>query len=112
MLRKRNVGFKAAAVLLESIRKYQFNWSAWMELASLVQNKKMFMDLQTLLNRELDGSVMKDFFLAKLCIDLHQPITSFKAIMEPLTNYFPNSAYITSQWAVLFYDAMGMTTFL
>lgn len=107
VLRKRNVGFQAAAVLLESIRKYQFNWSAWMELAALVQNKKMFVDLQALLNRDMDASIIKDFFLAKLCIELHQPSTLFKDIMGPLTAHFPKSAYITSQWAVLFYDTMG-----
>lgn len=107
VLRKRNAGFKAAAVLLESIRKYQYNWSAWMELASLVQNSKMFMDLQILVNREFEGSVIKDFFLAKLCIDLHQPSSIFAAIMEPLTTCFPNSAYVKSQWAILYYDTMG-----
>lgn len=107
ILRKRDAGFQAAAVLLESIRKYQHNWSAWMELATLVQNKKMFVDLSALLNRELDSSVIKDFFLAKLCIELHQPVSMFKDIMDPLTAYFSKSAYITSQWAVLFYDTMG-----
>ncbi|KAI8094223.1 anaphase-promoting complex subunit Apc8 [Thamnidium elegans] len=106
VLKKRNVQFKAAAVLLESIKKYQFNWSAWVELSTLVHNKKMLLDLQTLLNRELDGSIIKDFFLAKLCIDLHQPVNIFRDIMEPLTVYFPKSAYITAQWAVLFYENM------
>lgn len=107
MLRKRNAGFKAAAVLLESIHKFQYNWSAWMELALLVQNNKMFMDLQVLVNREFEGSAIKDFFLAKLCIDLHQPKPVFAAIMEPLTACFPHSAYVKSQWAVLYYDTMG-----
>ncbi|KAI8636467.1 anaphase promoting complex subunit 8, partial [Parasitella parasitica] len=106
VLRKRNAGFKAAAVLLESIRKYQHNWSAWMELGLLVQNSKMFMDLQVLVNKEFEGSVFKDFFLAKLCIDLHQPSSIFATIMEPLTTCFPHSAYVKSQWAILYYDTM------
>lgn len=98
---------KASIVLLESIRKYQYNWSAWMELALLVKTKKQFRDIQTLLNRNMENSIIKDFFLAKLCIDLHQPMSLFKEIMEPLTSYFPKSAYVLSQWAVLFYENMG-----
>lgn len=78
-----------------------------MELALLVQNSKMFMDLQALVNKEFEGSVIKDFFLAKLCIDLHQPSSVFGALMEPLTACFPNSAYVKSQWAILYYDTMG-----
>lgn len=107
VLRKRNSGFMAIAVLLESIRKYQYNWSAWMELAALVEDYKKFTDLQTLLNREFEGSIMKNFFLAKVCVDLQNPADLFKVIMEPLTSFFPNSSYIKSQWAILFYNTMG-----
>lgn len=107
VLRKRSNDVKASIVLLESIRKYQYNWSAWMELALLVKTKKQFRDIQTLLNRNMENSIIKDFFLAKLCIDLHQPMSLFKEIMEPLTSYFPKSAYVLSQWAVIFYENMG-----
>ncbi|RCH78327.1 anaphase-promoting complex component apc8, partial [Rhizopus stolonifer] len=91
ILNRRRIPDQAAKVLLQSIRKYQYNWSAWVELGSLVKNTKMFLDLQTVLNREFKGSVMKDFFLAKLCIDVYQPGSTFKAIMEPLTDYFPKN---------------------
>lgn len=107
VLKKRQLAFRAAAILLESIRKYQYNWSAWVELATLVQTKKMFMDLRALLNREFETSVMKEFFLAKLCIDLNQPGNFFKDIMDPLDQYFSRSAYVLSQWATFYYDSMG-----
>jgi anaphase-promoting complex subunit 8 len=107
VLKRRRETFKAAAVLLESVRKYQYNWSAWMELASLVQNKKMFLDLRTLLNREFESSLVKEFFLAKVCIDLQGQGTIFRDIMDSLDDYFPKSAYILSQWATFYYDAMG-----
>ncbi|ORE10336.1 TPR-like protein, partial [Rhizopus microsporus var. microsporus] len=106
VLKKRQLAFRAAAILLESIRKYQYNWSAWVELATLVQTKKMFMDLRALLNREFETSVMKEFFLAKLCIDLNQPGNFFKDIMDPLDQYFSRSAYVLSQWATFYYDSM------
>lgn len=107
VLRKRDNNVKATIVLLESIRKYEFNWSAWMELALLVKTQKQFNDIRGLLNLNMSTSVIKQFFLAKLCVDLHQPISIFKEIMDPLTEYFPNSPYITSQWAVMFYENMG-----
>ena len=72
-----------------------------------MKDTKMFLDLQHLLNQEFKHNVMKDFFLAKLSIDLHQPRSTFKALMEPLTDYFPKSAYVLSQWAVFFYDTQS-----
>lgn len=99
---------KASIVLLESIRKYEYNWSAWAELAMLVKTQKQFDDIRALLNRCMGTSIIKEFFLAKLCIDLHQPTSLFREIMGPLTEYFPNSPYVTSQWAKMFYENMGM----
>jgi anaphase-promoting complex subunit 8 len=41
VLRKRGDNQLAGAILLESIKKYEYNWSTWMEMGCLVQNKKM-----------------------------------------------------------------------
>ncbi|KAI7905498.1 anaphase promoting complex subunit 8 [Cokeromyces recurvatus] len=106
VLKRRKSSLKAATVLLKSIQAYEFNWSAWMELASLIENRKMFIDIQNLLNRNFRGSIMKNLFFTKLCIDLYQPIELFRTFMSPLHRYFPNSAYILSQCAILFYDNM------
>lgn len=107
VLRKRDNNVKASIILLESIRKYEYNWSAWAELALLVKTQKQFDDIRALLNRCMGTSIIKEFFLAKLCIDLHQPTSLFREIMTPLTEYFPNSPYVTSQWATMFYENMG-----
>lgn len=40
VLRKSGSSTEAAAVLLESVKKYEYNWSAWMELSTLVITKK------------------------------------------------------------------------
>ncbi|KAI9483556.1 MAG: hypothetical protein EXX96DRAFT_536877 [Benjaminiella poitrasii] len=106
VLKKRKSNLKAATVLLKSIQAYEYNWSAWLELASLIENKKMFSDIQTLLDRIMRGSIMKRLFLAKLCIHLYQPSEIFQGIMIPLLCHFPSSAYILSQFALLFYDKM------
>ncbi|KAI8371174.1 anaphase promoting complex subunit 8 [Choanephora cucurbitarum] len=107
VLNRRKVPEQAARILFQSLQKYPYNWSAWLELGTLVKDTKMFLDLQHLLNQEFKHNVMKDFFLAKLSIDLHQPRSTFKALMEPLTDYFPKSAYVLSQWAVFFYDTQN-----
>ncbi|KAI8365140.1 anaphase promoting complex subunit 8 [Blakeslea trispora] len=105
VLNRRKVPDQAARVLLQSVQKYPYNWSAWLELGSLVKNTKMFLDLQSILNREFKNNIMKDFFLAKLCTNIYQPGSTFEELMDPLTTYFPKSAYVLSQWAVYFYDA-------
>lgn len=107
ILRKRDSNVKAAIVLLDSIKKYEYNWSVWMELACIIKTQKQFDDIQSLLNQHMGSSIMKELFLAKLCIDLHQPTSLFKEIMDPLTVYFPNSPHIKSQWATMFYENMG-----
>lgn len=40
VLRKRGEEEEAARVLLDSVKAYEFNWSAWMELGQIVKTKK------------------------------------------------------------------------
>ncbi|KAL0096862.1 anaphase promoting complex subunit 8 [Phycomyces blakesleeanus] len=105
VLRKRKEYFKAAKVLLRSIHEYEYNWSAWMELCMIVQDETMFEDIKQLLNSDMPDSIMKDFFLAKVSLRLHLPKHHFDEAIKPLTEYFSNSAYITTQHATAFYEA-------
>jgi len=41
VLRKRKANQKATEVLLESVKEYPYFWSAWMELATMVDTRKM-----------------------------------------------------------------------
>ncbi|KAI8099705.1 putative cell division cycle [Halteromyces radiatus] len=106
ILRKRGDNQLAASVLLQSLKKYECNWSAWMELGTLVLNKKMFYDLQKLLDAKMTGSLIKNLFLARLALELHLPHQFYSDIMTPLTAIFPDSTYIKAQWAISFYDTM------
>jgi hypothetical protein len=47
VLKRRNALQQAATALLKSLSKYQFNWSAWMELATLVYDTAMVKDENT-----------------------------------------------------------------
>ncbi|CAM0141444.1 unnamed protein product [Umbelopsis sp. WA50703] len=104
VLRKRKANQKATEVLLQSVREYPYFWSAWMELATMVDTRKMFQDLQMVLDQTLPKHIMKDLFLAHMALQLHQPAELFRSLMEPISSLFPHSTYIKSQWATLRYD--------
>ena len=40
LLRKKELNDQATTILLSSLKKYEYNWSAWMELGALVTSKK------------------------------------------------------------------------
>ncbi|RCH80254.1 Anaphase-promoting complex subunit 23, partial [Rhizopus stolonifer] len=105
-LGKRKELSSAAEILIKSLHKYEYNWSVWMELGTLVQNKHAFIDIKRRLDEEFETSVMKEFFLAKLYVDLQYQRHVFKDIMDPLGVYFPHSTYILSQWAMFYYESM------
>ncbi|ORX56834.1 anaphase-promoting complex subunit 8-like protein [Hesseltinella vesiculosa] len=104
VLVKRGEMQMAASILLESIKKYECNWSAWLELGKLVLNKKMMTDLQKILEARMPNSIMKDFFMARLAMDTHQPYDYCSSLMGALTDVFPESTYIKAQWAICMYD--------
>ncbi|KAG0176956.1 Anaphase-promoting complex subunit 23 [Apophysomyces sp. BC1021] len=106
VLRKKRDYTNAAAVLLKSVKAYEWNWSAWLEIEALVEEDRILDNLQALLEREMNGSIMKSFFLARTHLGLHRPNQVFRKIMEPLTEYFPDCTYIKAQWATMFYEAM------
>jgi anaphase-promoting complex subunit 8 len=93
----------AAKVLIESLRAYEFNWSAWMELASFVTSPNRLAHLETLLHGKFTNSIIKGFFLANLYTELHQTNNSFKSIMEPINVYFARSPYVMTQFALSFF---------
>lgn len=125
VLRKCKLDKLAASVLLESVRQYEYNWSAWMELGSLATTRKnvsvifqvkhkciltcieKFLDLQTTLAKQMKDSIMKDLFLARLALEMHLPSDTFWELMRPLAGCFPNSIYIKSQLAAACYDMFG-----
>ncbi|KAI8876795.1 TPR-like protein [Backusella circina FSU 941] len=107
VLKRRNALQQAVTALLKSLLKYQFNWSTWMELATLVFDTVMFENIQALLNRtrEFDNSIMKEFFLAKVSLKLYQnPNPTFRTVMNPINDHFASSTYVLSEWATYHYN--------
>ncbi|KAI7874322.1 TPR-like protein [Lichtheimia hyalospora FSU 10163] len=104
VLRKCKLDKLAASALLDSVKQYEYNWSAWMELGSLATTRKNFLDLQTTLAKQMKDSIMKDLFLARLALEMHLPSDTFWELMRPLAGCFPDSIYIKSQLAAACYD--------
>ncbi|KAI8069402.1 putative cell division cycle [Gongronella butleri] len=104
VLRKRGDTQTAYSILLESIKKFECNWSAWTELGELVLNKKMLNDLQKRLDAQMPGSIMKNFFLARKLQELSVSYEDYSPIMDPLTTVFPTSTYVKAQWALHMYN--------
>ncbi|KAI8149678.1 hypothetical protein BJV82DRAFT_588895 [Fennellomyces sp. T-0311] len=104
VLRKRELNDKAAGTLLASLKKYEYNWSAWIELGSFVTSKKQFHDLEQVLNEQMPNSIIKNFFFARRALEIHLPQETFWNFMNPLKDYFNSSIYVKSQLATAYYD--------
>ncbi|KAL1934859.1 hypothetical protein VTP01DRAFT_7041 [Rhizomucor pusillus] len=104
VLRKRGEEEEAARVLLDSVKAYEFNWSAWMELGQIVKTKKAFHDLRKVLDQILPQSLVKDAFLAYVALEVYLPQEQFWPLLDRLKYYFPNSVYVKSQIATAHYD--------
>ncbi|KAI9487958.1 anaphase-promoting complex subunit 8-like protein [Zychaea mexicana] len=104
VLRKREFNDKAAVALLSSLKKYEYNWSAWIELGALVTSRKQFHDLEQVLNEQMPNSIIKSFFFARRALEINLSHETFWNFMTPLLNHFENSIFVKSQLATAFYD--------
>ncbi|KAI9490168.1 anaphase promoting complex subunit 8 [Zychaea mexicana] len=106
VLHKRDLEREAAAALIESVKMYEFNWSAWMQLGTLASTQKQFYYLKERLDQELPISIVKNLFLARLALEIQLPPSVFWRIMQPLEVHFKKSIYIKSQLAMAFYNSL------
>ncbi|KAG2226456.1 hypothetical protein INT45_014200 [Circinella minor] len=104
LLRKKELNDQAATILLSSLKKYEYNWSAWMELGALVTSKKQFHDLEQVLNERMPKSIIKNFFFARRALEINLSQETFWNFMTPLQFHFQNSIYVKSQLATAYYD--------
>ncbi|ORY98781.1 anaphase promoting complex subunit 8 [Syncephalastrum racemosum] len=109
VLRKREEIQEAFAALLRSVKSYEYNWSAWVELGMMITTKQRFYEVKSLLDAEMPGSVMKDFFLMHVILELHTGDDDFWIYMNALSPMFPNSTYLKSQKANMLNEIMENT---
>ncbi|KAI7870027.1 hypothetical protein BDF14DRAFT_1879786 [Spinellus fusiger] len=108
LLRRKQL-FTAAQVLIRSVKKYPYNWSAWLELGMLLQDQTMYDQLSRLLHDQMKGNMMKNFFLAHVAIRLRLPRCVLNDAMAPLLPYFAKSPYLMTLNALAFYENKDYT---
>nr|CAG8489096.1 3763_t:CDS:10 [Entrophospora candida] len=88
-------------IFIESICKYHYNWSAWLELASCISNQDM---LNNILSK-LPNTFMTRFFRVHMCVDLLEKPQSLNDLISEFPKPFANNNYLQTEKAVLLYNA-------
>lgn len=88
---------EARQVLIESLTKWPWNWSAWLLLQGLCS------DFDTVMALSLPEHWMRDLFYAALCLELHNNDEGL-ARYTKIRVTFPNNAYIMQQIATAHYN--------
>lgn len=96
---------QSKTVLVESINRYPWNWSAWSELVSLCNEHDNISELSSLINDHW----MKEFFIANLSLELQQNETSLQLYVD-LSKKYPDSNYVIAQTAIANYNLREFDT--
>lgn len=92
--------------LLRSLNINAYNWSAWLELGSLVTSTD---DLRQL-SEHLPQNVMKIFFFIHCSTELYLQTSDVEHSLTQLLSIFPLSAFLAQQKALLHYHARDHDT--
>lgn len=87
--------------LLRSVNLNPYNWSAWLELASIVGSTE---DLQSI-SHQLPQNIMTFFFHIHCSQELYQQTPAVLDSLVQMQLYFPRSAFLQQQKALLHYHA-------
>ncbi|CAG8490346.1 10735_t:CDS:10 [Cetraspora pellucida] len=86
-------------IFLDSVLKYHYNWSAWLELANCITNKDMMEDILVL----LPDTFMSRFFKIYLSVELLESPKCFELIGE-VRHKFPENKFLQTQTAITYYN--------
>ncbi|KAI9712368.1 MAG: Anaphase-promoting complex subunit 23 [Bogoriella megaspora] len=95
----------AKEMLIRSVHRYQYNWCAWLELASLIENAK---ELNAIAAR-LPQSLMTYIFHVYTCQELYIANEQIHAELDRIQAYFPRSSFLKTQRALLYYHTKDFT---
>jgi len=104
-LKERGKRDQAKDVFVKSLNKMPTLWSAWLELASLIDNKD-----RKVLNA-LRSHWMKNFYVANFFLEIHQEKDCI-SLNGALLRYFPNNVYLLNQVAHASYTSQEYETAL
>lgn len=92
---------EARRVLLEAVRAYPCNWSAWLDIIAISSDLDDVSDMHAEIN--LPDHWMTCFFQAALSMEL-QRNEEARDLYTGLRRHFPESSYILSQIATCYYN--------
>ncbi|EME81958.1 uncharacterized protein MYCFIDRAFT_165155, partial [Pseudocercospora fijiensis CIRAD86] len=87
--------------LLRSVNINPFNWSAWLELASLVENEEILHQL----NQHVPRNIMSFFFTIHCKQELFVQDDDTYRMLAQMQEIFPHSPWLQQQKALLHYHA-------
>ncbi len=108
MLMKSKTEMLAKQWLLRSVNLNPYNWSAWLELASLIGSQE---ELQTI-SEHLPQNIMTLLFYVHCSQELFLQTPEAYNTLAQLDSIFPNSAWLAQQRAQLHYHARDHDTAL
>lgn len=88
---------EARVALEQSLHLFPYNWGAWLELSTLIDNRKALMALK------IKDSWVKTFFLAHFLNETDDPEEA-RQIYESLLEVLPGSTYVKGQLALSLYN--------
>lgn len=92
---------RAIHLLIESVNKYPYNWSAWLELASCLSSQDMVSQIKEKLPA---NSFMTSFFMVHIGLEIHSDLDAVESRLADLMKIFPDSIYLQSQIALAKYN--------
>ncbi|KAL7274786.1 Anaphase-promoting complex subunit 8 [Rhizina undulata] len=99
VLMKQKNESEARVAFSKSVCLYPYNWSAWQELGSTLSN---LTELNSIISA-LPNNIMTNFFVLHANQELYQTAEPVHAQLTDLQLIFPNSAWLKTQRALLFY---------
>ncbi|CAG8602031.1 13542_t:CDS:2 [Dentiscutata erythropus] len=88
-------------IFIESVCKYQYNWSAWLELGSCITTKDTLEEICL----RLPDTFMTKFFRIYVTVELSGTPKSFKDLVDhDLKENFANNKFLQTQEAIMYYN--------
>ncbi|KAF2841154.1 TPR-like protein [Patellaria atrata CBS 101060] len=86
---------------VRSVHLYPYNWGAWLELSSLISTVEEL----SLLTEQLPQNIMTFIFHVYSSQELYQSTEQVHNELTQIQNIFPDSAFLKTQRALLFYHS-------
>ncbi|BEJ18077.1 hypothetical protein CspHIS471_0703540 [Cutaneotrichosporon sp. HIS471] len=89
----------AVECFVESVKGRPYNWSAWTQLAQLIDSADKFIEIK----ERLPTGVMRTFFAINVMLDLHTATDLVMTMITELLETFPGSVHLIAQKGMVYY---------